>query len=138
MAWTPKSEGDWMVYTETVTLTATATDQSTSVIDFAPYGQDWWVETVYANTLATTAGLDVDMAFNENDTFTVLKADLDALATDVLTNLVKYDNSANGNAPYYKLRLDKAGALSSTASSAATANTVTFRVAVPPKNGVVY
>jgi hypothetical protein len=140
MAWTKTSANGWIVATETLTTNTSATDESTSVIDWLPYGKDWYVvlERDAADTLATPCPLDIDFAYEPAGTFLPLKdafiANI-AKAVPAAPVLTAYDNSANGNAPYYKIRLDKPAALSATA-----AKTLVFRVVSPPKQdtGVVY
>ena len=130
-----KREDEWLLATETITLDSSATDQSTSVIDFLPFGKDWIVEVDPSATLATNATVDIDYALTRSGTFTEL-ATTGASALKAGTasrNLI--DNSAKNTSttPYLKLRLDKAGAL-----DAAAAKTVAVNIIMPPKDGIVY
>lgn len=125
--------GDWAVFTEAVTLNTAATDQSTSVIDFIPYGKDFYVIATTSVTLATPCPVDIDMCDDSAGTFFALATTGITVAktAGTLTDLI--DNSAKGQAPYYKLRIDKPAA-----AKTATGGTVTFKVLVPPAYGVVY
>lgn len=125
---------DWKIATEVITLNSLSTDQSTSIIDFIPYGKDWIIEVDPSATLTTNAPVDVDYAFARTDTFI---ADLATTGATVLkagtASRAIYDNSAKGNRPYYKLRFDKAGVLDD-----GETKTVTVRLLIPPKDGVIY
>ena len=133
MAWSKYSKGDWTLYTETVALNSAAADQSTSVIDFVPYGKDWIIEVDPSATIATNAPVDLDYCYTSAGTFTELATTgATALAAGTASRAI-VDNSGKGNAPYYKLRFDKAAALDATAGKS-----IVVTIAVPPKNGVVY
>ena len=128
-------EDEWLVATEVVTLTSgSASDQSTSVIDFIPYGKDWVIEVDPSATLATSAEIDIDYCNTKDGTFSEL-----ATTTTIEANpegtveRANMDNSSIGNRPYYKLRMDKDGSLKDNGST-----TVTFTVLVPPRTGVIY
>ena len=133
MAFAKYSKGDWTLYTETVALNSAAADQSTSVIDFIPYGLDWIIEVDPSATMATSAPIDVDYCYTSAGTFTELATTgATALKAGTASRAI-YDNSGKGNAPYYKLRFDKIAALDVLA-----AKSIVVTIAVPPKNGIVY
>jgi hypothetical protein len=124
---------EWLIATEVITLNSSAVDQSTSVIDFIPYGKDWIIDVDPSATLATNAPVDIDYCESRGGTYqelattgaTVLKAGTASRNT--------IDNSVKGQRPYYKLRFDKAGALDALATK-----TVTVKIIIPPKDGVIY
>lgn len=128
-----KLEDEWLVATENVSLNSLATDQSTSIIDFIPYGKDWIIEVDPSATLTTNAPVDIDYCDTRNGTFvelattgaTVLKAGTASRNT--------IDNSSKGQRPYYKLRFDKAGVLDD-----GETKTVAVKIIIPPKDGVIY
>lgn len=125
---------NWAVYTETISLNTAATDQSSSVIDFIPYGKDFHVIMTPDATLATTCPVDIDMCDSSTGTFWELcttSLSLAAGAAAATRDLI--DNSAKGQAPYYKLRIDKPAAIKT-----ATGGNVVVKVLVPLKNGIVY
>lgn len=113
MAWTKRTEGKYLVATETLTVSGTS-NIYTSVIDFLTPGLDF---TVLANLAATNTSNDADIDVYCCDraagTFGILKADLiTSLNTKVAPGF--YDISANGEAPYYKLALVPDGTLGTT------------------------
>jgi hypothetical protein len=133
MAFTKQSKGDWTLYTETVSLNSASADQSTSVIDFIPYGLDWIIEVDPSATLATNAPVDLDYCYTSGGTYVELATTGATVLKAGTASRAIVDNSGKGNAPYYKLRFDKAGAL-----DALAAKSIVVTIAVPPKNGIVY
>ena len=138
MAWTKRTENNFLVAEETVTITATTGDQATSVVDFLPYGKDYYLWVEHANTLAATGHIDLQYSDKSNGTFTDLATLAVSLTTAAqtgasrLTKLV--DTSAKGNVPYVKFNIDKDATMAATADT----DTVKFTLLIPPSNGVVY
>ena len=134
MAWSEgQSQNGWAVYTETIALDTSATDQSSSAISFIPYGKDFRIEADPSGTLATTAPVDIDICDSESGTYFEMCTTGVSLVTGGTASRDLIDNSAKGQAPFYKLRIDKPAAL-----KAATGSSVVLKVLVPPKNGVIY
>lgn len=129
------SEGreHWLLAEETLTNDGTTSDQSTSVIDFLPYGKDFILSVSASATLATTAPLDLDYAEEKDGTFSELATTGLTLAATGAKVREIIDTSAKGNVPYLKIRLDKSGNLSTT-----TTKTIKIQVLVPPSDGIVY
>ena len=124
---------EWTVFTETVSLNSLATDQSTSVIDFIPYGKDWIIEVDPSATITTNAPIDIDYSYSRSGTFTELATTgATALKAGTASRAI-IDNSSKGNVPYYKLRLDKAGVLDD-----GETKTVVVKILIPPKDAVIY
>ena len=124
---------EWTVFTETISLNSLATDQSTSVIDFIPYGKDWIIEVDPSATITTNAPIDIDYSYSRSGTFTELATTgATALKAGTASRAV-IDNSSKGNVPYYKLRLDKAGVLDD-----GETKTVVVKILIPPKDAVIY
>lgn len=106
MAWTTVSKGDfWVVKTEKLTVATTTDKDSTSFV--VPPGQDFMVGVYHVSTASDA--VDIDMLWSvDNSTFTVGKSDLKANSapTAATLDIFNYDISANGEAPYYKVRID--------------------------------
>lgn len=106
MSWSFSSKNGYLIATESIVAPGTAaTDRSTSVIDWLRPGEDFMV---IANTLATDVSaipLDVDVCLTSDGTFTPLKETLFA-TIGAVAKAAFYDVSANGESPFYKLRLD--------------------------------
>lgn len=124
---------NWMLAKEVITNDATSADQSSSVIDFLPYGKDFIVSAVNSGTLSATAPLDIDFCETKDGTFTPLATTGVVVPVTTVKQRALVDNSAKGQAPYLKLRLDKTATL-----SAATGKTITLQILVPPSDGIVY
>lgn len=123
----------WLVATEVIALNSLATDQTTSVIDFIPYGKDWIIEVDPSATLTTSAPVDIDYSYSRTGTFTELATTGATTLKAGTASRTIIDNSVKGNAPYIKLRLDKAGVLDD-----GETKTVTVKVIVPPADLVIY
>lgn len=127
------NEDEWLIATETITLDSSTSDQSTSIIDFIPYGKDWTIEVDPSATLATNAPIDIDYCDTRAGTFLELATTgASALKAGTLSSNT-IDNSSKGQRPYYKLRLDKAGAL-----DLGAAKTVSVKIYVAPPDKVIY
>lgn len=127
-------DDEWLIATESVALTSgSSADQSTSVIDFIPYGKDWTIEVDPSATLATRADIDIDYSDVKDGTFVEL-ATTAAIALKVGT-ISKYtvDNSVKGQRPYYKLRLDKNASLKDDADT-----TVEFKIYLAPPTKEIF
>jgi hypothetical protein len=133
MTWTKKSANGWLVANETMTLGTNNTDQSTSVIDFVPYGKDWWIEIDPSATLASGGPIDIDICYESGGTFWEMATTGLSIVAAGTSQRDLIDVTTEGIAPYYKLRIDKTAT-----QTAATSKTVKFTVLVPPKNGIVY
>ena len=108
MAWTKTSVNGWLIANETVTGDDT-NDVSTSAIDFLEPGVDFTViSNAAATNLTNDADVDVDICDTIDGTYTLLSADLEA-TIDAAVKSSLYDVSANGEAPFYKLRVDVDG-----------------------------
>ena len=126
-------DDEWLIATETITLDSSTSDQSSTVIDFVPYGRDWMIEVDPSATLTSNATIDVDWSDTRAGTFVELATTgASALKAGTASRAV-FDNSGKGNRPYYKLRLDKAAALDDGATK-----TVVCKVLLPPGTGVIY
>jgi len=124
MSWNKYSENGFLIAKETITLSTDSTDKSTSVIDFVPAGQDFLIGTKPSTALSGTGlDVDIDVCDTSSGTFGTLKADL-ATADANVYKFTNYDISANGQAPYYKVRLDPDTGMASAS--------VTVFVVVPP------
>ena len=124
---------NWMLATEILTNDGTGTDQSSSIIDFLPYGKDFIVSAENSGTLSATAPLDIDYCETKDGTFSPLATTGVVVPVTTVKQRAVVDNSAKGQAPYLKLRLDKTATL-----SAATSKTITLQVLIPPSDGIVY
>lgn len=121
------NDDEWLIATEIISLDSSTVDQSTSVIDFIPYGRDFTIEVDPSATLATRADIDVDYSDTRGGTFVELATTgAIALKTGTLSKDT-WDNSAKGQRPYLKLRLDKNGALDALATK-----TVSMKIFLPP------
>jgi hypothetical protein len=138
MSWTKRSERGWIIAEETITITAETGDQATSVIDFLPYGKDFYLWLEHANTLSATGHIDLQYSDESDGTFTDLATagiDITAAAQSGSSRETKLiDTSAKGNVPYLRFNIDKDATMAATADT----DTITFTVLVPPANGVVY
>jgi hypothetical protein len=118
MAWstTKCSKGDfWVMKSETLSV-ATTTDKDSTAFQVPP-GQDFIVGVYHASTASNTVDLDVLWSV-DNSTFVVGKADIVSNHTAAaVMNLANYDVSANGEAPFYKLRIDPDASVSDTTLS---------------------
>lgn len=123
----------WCLASEDITIGATGADQSTSVIDFLPYGKDWILSVSGSATFASNAAVDIDYCETKDGTFSDMCTT--GLSVAIAGTKVRQviDNSAKGNAPYLKVRLDKTATM-----TAATTKTVTVQVLFPPKGYIVY
>jgi len=138
MSWVVQSaitsiDDKWAVGVETMTLNSSATDQSTTYVDFIPFGKDWYLEIDPSATLASGGPIDIDICYESGGTYWELcTTSLSVLAAGT-TQRDLIDVSSKGCAPYYKFRIDKTAA-----QSAAITKTVKFTVLVPPRDGIVY
>ena len=125
-----KIDGDdlWLVATESVAIVSgSAADQSSSVIDFIPYGRDFIIEVDPSATLATRADIDVDYSDEKDGTFVELATTAAIALKDGTLSKDTFDNSAKGQRPYYKLRMDKNASLKDDGQT-----TVQFKIFLPP------
>ena len=133
MSWTKKSANGWLIAEEYLTIDKTGTDQSTSYVDFIPYGKDWYLQIDPSGTFASGGPIDMDICYESGGTYWELcTTGLSVLAAGT-TERDLIDNSAKGNAPFFKFRIDKTATMTATSTK-----NVKFTVIVPPKNGVVY
>lgn len=124
----------WLLAEEVITNDGSSADQSSSVIDFLPYGKDFIISAENSATLSATAPVDIDYCETKDGTFTDLATSGIVVPVTTVKQRDYIDVSAKSlQVPYLKLRLDKAATL-----SAATSKTVTLQVLVPPADGVVY
>jgi len=130
---------NWLVATETVTITATTGDQTSSVIDFIPYGKDFILWMDHANTLAATGHIDIQYSDSSGGTF----ADLATTGLGITTTAQTGSSTARDlidvsaktcYAPYMKLNIDKSATMAATADT----DTIKFTILCPPNNGIVY
>lgn len=115
MAWLPlegaENNRGWQVWTETLTTVQdSATDIDSSVLEFLPFGRDFYVKVV-ADDLSVSCGIAVKISDKKAGTFSTLVANF-INEVDDSTTIKAYDVSANGEAPFYKLSLDNGGAQS--------------------------
>ena len=105
MAWKTVSKGEfWVVKSEKHTVSSTTDKDSTSFT--VPPGQDFVVGVYHASTASDAVDIDMLWSFDDS-TFTVGKADLKAdHGPASATSAFNYDISANGEAPFYKVRID--------------------------------
>ena len=129
-----KGRENWLLAEEVITNDGLSTDQSSSVIDFLPYGKDFIISAVNSATLSATAPVDIDYCETKDGTFTELATTGVVVPVTTVKQRDLIDVSAkNVHAPYLKLRLDKTATLSTT-----TTKTITLQVLCPPNDGIVY
>lgn len=126
---------NWLLATEAITNVATNADQSTSVIDFLPYGKDWVLAISGSATFASGGAIDIDMCNTRGGTFTPLATTAISLVALGTRQITVIDNSAklHGNLPFLKVRIDKTATLTTS-----TSKTVTVKLLIPPGDGVIY
>jgi len=130
-----KGRENWLMATESITNANNNTDQSTSVIDWLPYGKDWILAVSGSATFASGGPIDIDYCDTRGGTFTPLATTAVSLVALGTRQITVIDNSAKlyGNLPYLKIRIDKTATLSTS-----TTKTVTVKVLCPPDNGIIY
>ena len=131
-----KGRESWLLAEETIQGNLLNTDQSSSVIDWLPYGKDWILSVSGGATFASGGPIDIDYCDTRSGTFSPLATTAVSLVALGTRQITVIDNSAktHGNLPYLKLRLDKTASLSATTTS----KTVKLRVLCPPGNGIIY
>jgi hypothetical protein len=104
----------WVVKSETLTVTTTTDKEGSSFT--VPPGQDFLVGIYNASTASNTLDVDVDASFDGTTFATSFKADVIAnkAVTAGTIAVGNYDISANGEAPYYRLRIDPDASVSDT------------------------
>jgi hypothetical protein len=114
MAWVKSTQNGRVVATETLTFTQDqTTDLASSEIDFIPKGADFQVQGTVSACLSAAADIAVYTAPKSGGTYVLIKDNLIATGVwDVGSVAVQalYDNSANGDGPYFKIYIDPAGA----------------------------
>jgi len=103
-----------LVASETLTLAGDASDVDSAVLDFLKTDRPFTIYVVNEEGSPLTATLDVDLlaSDDENGTYGVLLADVVADFDDGAAAAV-VDPKTGGIAPYYKIRLDPDGSMSS-------------------------
>lgn len=127
------SNRPWLLAENVITIGKTGVDQSTPVIDFLPYGNDWIVSVSGSATFASNAAVVLDYSTDKSSGFATLATTALTLPIAGTKQRQIVDNSVKGNAPYLKIRLDKTATMTATSTK-----TVTVRVAIPPSGSVVY
>ena len=112
MSWTKTSRGNyWVELSESITLTSNETDINGTAFHVPP-GIDFLVGAYFASAVSTTLDLDVDGSFDGTTFASDMKA---AIVNDKGTSsgffVGNYDISANGEAPYYRVRVDPNGSM---------------------------
>lgn len=114
MAWLKQTRNGRVVATETITLVQDqTTDSFSSEIPFIPKGGDFQVQASVSACLSAAADIAVWTAPESGGTYVLIKDNLIATGVwDVGSVAVQalYDNSANGDGPYFKIAVDPSGA----------------------------
>ncbi len=111
MVWSKSTESGRVVATETLTFTQDqSTDSASTVINWIPKGGDFTVIADGSTCLSAQADIAVWICATSDGTYALLKDNLIATIGAGVPEAAFYDNSANGDSPYFKLYVDPAGA----------------------------